>query len=191
MFRFNRYNIFLIIIFSLILLGLIILFWIGKLNHTDLRIDKQINDIYSKSSENSNNARIRFFWGTSGNQWVTEDREINFVSERIEDKIAQVIEELINGSEHFHYNPIPEGTQLMSIFLDKRGVVYIDLTEAFVNNHPGGTSGEIMTIYSLVNTITENFSTIKGVKILVMGKEIETLKGHIDARNPFTFRAQP
>ncbi len=109
----------------------------------------------------------------------------------MEDRVKDVVEALLNGPEELRYTPIPKGTHLIRIFLDQNGIVYLDLSEDVRENHPGGTWGEMMTIYSLVNTVMDNFHTIKGVKILIMGKEIETLKGHIDTRYPFSFRDHP
>jgi len=54
-----------------------------------------------------------------------------------------------------------------------------------VANHPGGSAAEMATVYSLTNTLTTNLPAIKKVRILIGGKEKESLKGHIGLRNPF------
>ncbi len=41
------------------------------------------------------------------------------------------------------------------------------------------------TIYSLTNTLTANVPAIKAVKILVEGKELPSIKGHISTVNSF------
>jgi hypothetical protein len=41
------------------------------------------------------------------------------------------------------------------------------------------------TIYSLTNSITENVSTVKKVKILVDGSELPSIKGHISTKKAF------
>ena len=120
-----------------------------------------------------------------------EERDLIAPSTLLEDRIRQVLLELLRGPELLNYTPIPSGTSLIGLFMDDEGIAYLDLSEEVRKNHPGGTSGEIMTIYSLVNTVIDNFHTIKGVKLLIMGKEIETLKGHIDTRYPFTLREKP
>ncbi len=51
--------------------------------------------------------------------------------------------------------------------------------ESLVANHPGGSAAEMATVYSLTNTLTANLPAIKKVKILIGGKERESLKGHI------------
>jgi hypothetical protein len=64
------------------------------------------------------------------------------------------------------------------------GVAYVDLTPAVSADHPGGVRTELMTVYSIVNTLALNVSAVDRVKILVGGKEADTLAGHIDIRHP-------
>ena len=46
--------------------------------------------------------------------------------------------------------------------------------------HPGGSAGELITIFSLVNSLTYNLDAIRSVRILVGGEERESLKNHLD-----------
>jgi hypothetical protein len=39
-------------------------------------------------------------------------------------------------------------------------------------------------VYSIVNTIAVNFPRIKLVKLMHNGKDLETLEGHLDLREP-------
>jgi hypothetical protein len=57
-------------------------------------------------------------------------------------------------------------------------------------NHPGGSTAEMATVYSLTNTLTVNMPAIKKVKILIGGKERESLKGHIGLKNPFSINRE-
>ncbi|MBU4349923.1 GerMN domain-containing protein [bacterium] len=95
----------------------------------------------------------------------------------------QSVVELIKGPESSDLYPtIPEGTQVNEVYIVD-DIVYIDLSEEIFKNHPGGSSGELMTVYSIVNTLTE-IPTIKGVQILVEGNEMKSLVGHIDISMP-------
>ena len=42
----------------------------------------------------------------------------------------------------------------------------------------------MFTVYSLVNTLTDNLPAISAVQILVDGREVDTLAGHVDLRRP-------
>ena len=47
----------------------------------------------------------------------------------------------------------------------------------------GGSSGEILTVYAIVDSLTSNVPAIRRVGILVAGRERDTL-GHLDLRRP-------
>jgi len=51
--------------------------------------------------------------------------------------------------------------------------------------HPGGSDGEIATIYSLVDSLIYNLPEIKRVHFLVNGEERDTLKSHLDLRRDY------
>ncbi len=95
----------------------------------------------------------------------------------------QVVIELIKGPENPNLYPtIPQETQVNEVYIAD-DIVYIDLSEEIFKNHPGGSSGELMTVYSIVNTLTE-ITPIRAVQILVEGNEKESLVGHIDISMP-------
>jgi hypothetical protein len=52
------------------------------------------------------------------------------------------------------------------------------------SKHRGGSTQELLTVYSLVNTLTVNLPTIAAVQILIDGREADTLAGHVDLRRP-------
>jgi germination protein M len=163
----------------------------NNLNYKELVSQEGEKGLSVQESEDTLIREVKLYFGADRNVWQVEKREISSSSIQLEDRVKDVLEELLKGPEELGYTPIPKGTQIIRIFLDQDGIVYLDLSEDIRENHPGGTWGEMMTIYSLVNTVMENFHTINGVKILIMGKEIQTLKGHIDTRYPFLFRDYP
>jgi spore germination protein GerM len=79
---------------------------------------------------------------------------------------------------------IPPGTKLRTVFVTSGGDAYIDLSAELQANHPGGTTNEILTVYSLVSALTSNLPAVSGVQILIDGKEVDTLAGHLDLRRP-------
>jgi germination protein M len=110
---------------------------------------------------------------------VPEKRKISQISSLA----RQAVIELIKGPESSDFYPtIPEGTQVNEVYIAD-DIVYIDLSEEIFKNHPGGSSGELMTVYSIVNTLT-GIPPIKGVQILVEGNEMKSLAGHIDISMP-------
>jgi hypothetical protein len=72
------------------------------------------------------------------------------------------------------------GAEVRSVFLVDPGVAVIDLNSAFADTHRSGVLVEELTVASLIHTISANNQGILRVKILVDGKERDTLAGHAD-----------
>jgi len=72
------------------------------------------------------------------------------------------------------------GADVRSVYLVDPGVAVIDLNSAFADTHRSGVLVEGLTVASLIHTISANTPGILKVKILVDGKERETLAGHAD-----------
>jgi spore germination protein GerM len=79
---------------------------------------------------------------------------------------------------------IPAETKLRDVFVTERGDAFVDLSGDVVSRHPGGSMDEIFTVYTIVNALTNNLPAITRVQILVDGKEVDTLAGHVDLRHP-------
>jgi hypothetical protein len=72
------------------------------------------------------------------------------------------------------------GSDVRSVYLVDPGVAVIDLNAAFADTHRSGVLVEELTVASLIRTISANTPGIQKVKILVDGKERDTLAGHAD-----------
>lgn len=72
------------------------------------------------------------------------------------------------------------GSEVRSVFLVDPGVAVIDVNAAFADTHRSGVLVEELTVASLIHTISANTPGILKVKILVDGKERDTLAGHAD-----------
>ena len=80
---------------------------------------------------------------------------------------------------------VPPGTTLRAIYLNaEKGEAYVDLSREAVTAHTGGSLDELLTIYTIVNALTSNLPAVTSVQVLVDGKEIDTLAGHVDLRKP-------
>lgn len=104
------------------------------------------------------------------------------------EEARRLLDELIRGPGGELAPTIPEGARVRQLYIDGEGTAYVDFTRELQANHPGGTAGELLTIYSIVDTLASNLEQVKRVQLLVEGGEITTLAGHVDARRPFTPR---
>ena len=106
------------------------------------------------------------------------------VQEAVSLQMRAVIQELIDGPHDAAYSHIlPPGTKIRAVYT-RENTVYVDFFAPLIEEHPGGTFAELMSIYSIVNTLLENFPDCTQVQILIDGKPQQTLAGHIDIRKP-------
>lgn len=140
-----------------------------------------------------------FFSSGDGEALVPEKREILAPAE-LREQVKGVLWELIKGPGSSTLGSgrltqgetpsgagptIPQGVVLREVFLDpSQGDAYVDFSGELIRNHPGGSQTEALTVFSIVNTLTLNFPQIKKVQILIEGKEMETLAGHIFIQDP-------
>ena len=68
-------------------------------------------------------------------------------------------------------------------YLSPEGVAFVDLSAEAGRAHVGALD-EIFIVYSIVNTLTENLPAITAVQLLVDGRQVDTLAGHVDVRRP-------
>ena len=126
-----------------------------------------------------------YFADRNGKNLATEKRKVD-ATDTLENQAKDVILELIKGSDNELKRTIPHGTKLRDISFNAEGVAIVDFSPELISKHPGGSYGELLTIYSIVNSLTLNFKEIKKVQIVVEGKKVETIAGHIYAAGPFS-----
>ena len=79
---------------------------------------------------------------------------------------------------------VPKGTKLRAFYVTERGDAFVDLSGDVVSAHPGGSLTELLTVYAIVNAVTSNLPAVQRVQLLVEGKEVDTIAGHVDVRRP-------
>ena len=72
------------------------------------------------------------------------------------------------------------GAEIRSVFLVDPAVAVIDVNGAFADSHRSGVLVEELTVASLIHTVSANTQGLLKVKILVDGKQRDTLAGHAD-----------
>lgn len=117
---------------------------------------------------------------------VPETREVKIPKDSDAAKVGEaIVKELIVGpADNKLGATFPKEAKLLSLKITDQ-TAYVDFSEEIRSKHPGGSTGEAMTLNSLVNSLTE-LKEIQKVKILINGKEVDTLVGHADLTQPLT-----
>ncbi|MCX7745663.1 MAG: GerMN domain-containing protein [Clostridia bacterium] len=123
-----------------------------------------------------------YFAAEDAEKLMAEHRKVNlFKGETLE---KAVIQELKRGPANKNlFSVIPEGTRILSV-QTKDGICTVNFSKEFVENNHSGSAGESMTIYSIVNSLTE-LPRVKKVKFLIEGKERDVYI-HTILDEPFT-----
>ena len=97
----------------------------------------------------------------------------------------EALQELAKGpSEGSRLNrSLPEGTRVLGLEV-KDGIAYANFSREIMENFNWGSSLEGLMVAAIANTLTE-FPQIQGVLVLVEGKQVETLGGHLRAKEIF------
>lgn len=141
--------------------------------------EKRLIESYRLYDEDEEKKEIILFYGEDDADGFALFKAEIFETDRLLNRVKQALLILTKRRPRGYIPLIPEGTMLREAYLDANNILYADFTEEITLNHKGGTTGEYLTVYSIVNTVFYNFPEIKGVKLLVDGKERETLTGHI------------
>jgi hypothetical protein len=146
--------------------------------------DFEADDVIIEDVGEGVQSAVLAFADRGANGIVTERRDV-VVPEDRSGKARRILEELIRGPEGQAVATIPANTRVLSVVFDDAGGVYVDFSRELVSEHPGGSTGELFTIRSVVRTLHDNFPEVERVQFLVEGREIESIAGHYDAGEPF------
>lgn len=124
-----------------------------------------------------------FYLSADGTRLAPVDRDVMF-SEGPAEQAKHIVEAQVAPPPQDAMSAIPPGTALRALYLLKDGQAYVDLSREISSAHPGGTLNEILTVYTIVEALTTNLPAITSVHLLVDGREVETLAGHVDLRRP-------
>lgn len=122
-----------------------------------------------------------FYIAPDGTRLTGVEREVPFADQPaaqaraiVEAQLAPVDAPLVSA--------IPAGTTLRALFVTPDGSAFVDVSPEMASAHPGGSINELLTVYTVVQALTANLPAITAVQLLVNGREVDTLAGHVDIR---------
>jgi hypothetical protein len=125
-----------------------------------------------------------FFGDADAFGLIPETREIPAEEGGFEARVRRVITELAAGPHGAGMPVLPEGTEVLRLFRDFDGTLFLDMNASFRDRHWGGAAGELLTLNALRQTIAANFAEVRGLQLLVEGDVVESIAGHVVADHP-------
>jgi hypothetical protein len=107
-----------------------------------------------------------------------EERKIRRDSIRIR-TAESILEEYVRGLPGNLHD-----TKLLGLYQDSGSVVYVDLSEDLRRNFSGDARYEMNLLRSLLETITLNLEGVQDVRLLIEGKEVDSVGGHFQILYP-------
>ncbi|MGI6668478.1 MAG: GerMN domain-containing protein [Acetivibrionales bacterium] len=136
----------------------------------------------SEASKLTEKTPVRLYFANADNTKLK--LEIRYIDLKDEEKNAStlasaIINELIRGpsNEATHKRTIPAEAKLRTPVSISKKVATVDMSKEFKTKHPGGKDAEKMTIYSIVNSLTE-LEEIEKVKFTIEGKSQKEFMGN-------------
>ncbi len=104
----------------------------------------------------------------------------------LENRVKEAVNRLIAGpADTALAATLPKNAALRRVFTGVDRNLYLDFDIDLITRHPGGITAEILSVASICKTVMANFNA-DSVTILVEGKEIKTVAGHLDIERPIT-----
>ena len=124
-----------------------------------------------------------FYASEDGRMLVPVKREVP-LAEGVVAQGREIVASQLQPAPPPYATTIPSGTTLRAFYVTNKGDAFVDLSANISRAHPGGTSAEVLTVYTVVNAVITNLPAVQRVQILVDGKAVDTIAGHVDVRRP-------
>jgi hypothetical protein len=124
------------------------------------------------------------YYGSSDGRALVPVRRDVPAATSVVDQGRQILTVQLQDAPQPYVQVVPKGTKLRAFYVTERGDAFVDLSGDAVSAHPGGSLNELLTVYAIVNAVTANLPAIQRVQLLVEGKEVDTIAGHVDVRRP-------
>ena len=125
---------------------------------------------------------ILYFAAGDATHLVTETRELADCPDE-QECLRATVQALLDGPVSPLLPILPAQAKLRGASVAD-GVVTVDFDNELISGHPGGSISELLTVYGLADTLAANFPALRQLRILVEGAPVESLKGHVDLRQP-------
>lgn len=125
---------------------------------------------------------LLYFADPDGRYLISEMQQITGCEED-SDCVKNLISVLLAGPQGDLLPILSAQAKVLSVEL-KDDLAVVDFNSAFIHAHPGGSLSELLTVYGLANSLSVNFPYLKQLQILVEGKQVVTLKGHVGLSRP-------
>lgn len=134
--------------------------------------------------------KAQIFWAAGEDKLAPVQVELPLSADPVQ-RSKQVLEELIASPPTPEQRTLPADATVLGFYILPDGTAIADFSDALVTEIPSGISSETMAIDSIARTLDTNVLSLRRLKILIHGQEVDTLAGHVDLTGFFDLNPAP
>jgi hypothetical protein len=121
----------------------------------------------------------KIYWAAGEDRVASTAVELALSADPVE-RGKQVLHALIADTPSSEQRTIPADAELLAFYILPDGTTVADFSDALSSETPSGVESEQLVVDSISQTLENNVATVRRLKILIHGQEVETLAGHLD-----------
>jgi len=106
-------------------------------------------------------------------------------------RARQLLHALIVSAPTEDQKTLPEDITVLGFYVLPDGTGIADFSDGLSSETPSGILSESLAVTSITKTLESNVTTLRRLKILIHGQEVDTLAGHVDLTGFFDMHPAP
>jgi hypothetical protein len=123
--------------------------------------------------------RSKIFWSAGPDKLAPMEIQLPLSADPVK-RGRQVLDALITNDAGEGQRTLPSDATLLGFYILPDGTAIADFSDALASETPSGILSEEMAVNSIARTLESNVPTLRRLKILIHGQEVDTLAGHVD-----------
>lgn len=124
-------------------------------------------------------ATAKLFWAAGPDKLAPVSIQLPLSADPAQ-RAKQVLHALIVNAPTPEERTLPADVEVLGFYVLSDGSAVADFSDALVSETPSGILSEQLVIDSITETLENNVPSLRRLKILIHGQEVETLAGHVD-----------
>lgn len=133
--------------------------------------------------------QAEMFWQSGADQLAPVAIKLPLSADPVE-RSKQVLDALI-AQPTPQQHTLPSDTTVLGFYILPDGTAIADFSDALATETPSGIASEQTAVDSIVDTLKANVPSLRRLKILIHGQEVDTLAGHVDLTGFFDLNSAP
>jgi Sporulation and spore germination len=132
--------------------------------------------------------QARIFWAAGPDKLAPVQVELPLSADPVQ-RAKQVLDELISSPPIPEQRTLPADATVLGFYILPDGTAIADFSDALVREIPSGIASEELAVDSIAQTLESNVPSLRRLKILIHGQEVDSLAGHVDLTGFFDLSA--